>query len=41
MYEKIKRWFELGVWSESRVRDAVLKGKITAEQFTKITGKAY
>ena len=41
MYEKIKRWYEMGVWNESRVRDAVAKGKITAEQFKAITGKTY
>lgn len=41
MYEKIKAWYELGVWNEERVRNAVIKGKITAEQYTQITGKAY
>ena len=41
MYEKIKRWYELGVWSEERVRAAVERGKITPEQFTAITGKTY
>ena len=41
MYEKIKKYYESGVWNERRVRDAVVKGVITAEQFTEITGKAY
>lgn len=41
MYEKIKAWYELGVWSEERVRNAVEKGKITAEQYQTITGKKY
>lgn len=41
MYEKIKAWYELGVWSEERVRNAVEKGKITPEQYTQITGKTY
>ena len=41
MYEKIKEWYELGVWNEERVRNAVVKGKITAEQYSQITGKAY
>ncbi|MBQ3399561.1 MAG: XkdX family protein [Synergistaceae bacterium] len=39
MYEKIKRWYEIGVWDEKRVREAVAKNVITPEQFTKITGK--
>ena len=41
MYEKIKKYYESGVWNERRVRDAIAKGVITAEQFTEITGKAY
>lgn len=41
MYEKIKAWYELGVWNEERVRNAVIKGKITADEYTQITGKAY
>ncbi|MBR0151794.1 MAG: XkdX family protein [Synergistaceae bacterium] len=41
MFEKIKTWYDLGVWNEQRVRDAVEKGKITPEQFKKITGKNY
>lgn len=39
MVEKIKRWYELGVWSESRVREAVAKNVITAADFKTITGK--
>ena len=39
MFEKIKRWYELGLWSEQRVREAVAKNVITASQFTEITGK--
>ena len=41
MFEKIKQWYELGLWDDRRVRDAVEKGKITAEQYTQITGKTY
>ncbi len=41
MYEKIKEYYERGLWSEARVRDAVEKGAITAEQFREITGKEY
>ncbi len=41
MYEKIKKYYEASVWSEQRVRNAVSKGVITAEEFKKITGTAY
>ena len=39
MFEKIKKYYELGVWSEHRVREAVAKDIITAEEFKAITGK--
>lgn len=39
MFEKIKHWYELGLWDEQRVREAVAKNMITAEQFKEITGK--
>ena len=41
MFNKIKRWYELGVWDERKVRDAVQKGAISEEQFKAITGKDY
>ena len=39
MFEKIKEYYEKGVWSEQRVREAVAKNVITPEQFKAITGK--
>ncbi len=39
MYEKIKRYYEQGLWDEQRVREAVAKGIIDGEQFKAITGK--
>ena len=36
---KVKRYYERGLWSEQRVRDAVAKNVITAEEFKEITGK--
>ena len=39
MFEKIKKYYDSGVWSEQRVREAVAKNVITAEQFKAITGK--
>lgn len=41
MYEKVKRYYELGLWSEQRVRDAVLKGAITPEEYAEVVGKQY
>ena len=39
MYEKIKHYYEQGLWDEQRVREAVAKGIIDGEQFKAITGK--
>lgn len=39
MFEKIKKYYEQGLWDESRVRKAVAKNVITAEEFKEITGK--
>ena len=40
-FEKIKLYYETGLWDINRVKDAVVKGKITAEQFKEITGQDY
>ena len=41
MYDKIKKYYGLGLWDERRVREAVNKNIITEEQFKAITGKDY
>lgn len=41
MFDKIKSWYEHGDWSLEWVRNAVVKGKITAEEFEEITGQEY
>ena len=41
MYEKIKEYYNTGLWSEERVRNMVIKGVITEEEFYEITGKFY
>ena len=41
MYEKIKRYYDTGLWSEERVRNMVIKGIITEEEFYDITGEFY
>jgi len=40
-FEKIKLYYEMGLWDINRVKDAVVKGKITAEQYKEITGEEY
>ena len=40
-FEKVKRFYTLKVWNETRVRNAVKMGWITEEEFTEITGHDY
>lgn len=39
MYEKIRKWYKQGLWSEKMVLDAVEKGAITQEQAAEILNK--
>lgn len=41
MAEKIKRFYDLGLWDDSMVRTAVNKGLITKDEYKEITGKEY
>ena len=41
MYEKIKEYYNTGLWSEERVRNMVIKGTITEEEYASIVGKEY
>ena len=41
MYEKIKEYYNTGLWSKERVRNMVIKGIITEEEFYEITGEFY
>lgn len=41
MYEKIKRYYDTGLWSETRVRNMVIKGVITEEEYESIVGEPY
>lgn len=41
MYEKVKSYYDTGLWSEERVRNMVIKGIITEEEFYEITGEFY
>ena len=41
MYEKIKEYYDSGFWSKERVRNMVVKGIITEEEYDSIVGKEY
>lgn len=40
-FEKVKSYYERGLWDISRVRNAVGKGWITPEEYSMITGQVY
>lgn len=37
-FEKIKKWYDAGYWTQAMVQNAVAKGKISREQAAEITG---
>lgn len=37
----VKRYYDQGLWSKARVRNAVAKEWITAEEYEIITGEVY
>ena len=41
MYEKVKSYYDTGLWSEERVRNMVVKGVITEEEYASIVDKEY
>lgn len=41
MRERIEKWYKLGLWTKDMVYNAVAKGKLTAAEYTEITGEAY
>ena len=40
-FEKVKKYFDNGLWDIRRVKNAVEKGWITAEEFEEITHAPY
>lgn len=40
-YDRVKYYFESGLWSKPMVKMAVRKGIITKEQYQEITGDVY
>lgn len=41
MYDKIKKYYDDGLWSKTRVRNMVLKDVITTEEYQEITGEVF
>ena len=40
-FEKVKTYYDNGLWDINRVHNAVVKGWITADEFETITGVPY
>lgn len=40
-YEKVKNYYDMGLWSKAKVHNAVVKGWITADEYEEIVGEPY
>lgn len=40
-FKKVKAYYDSGLWNKTMVRNAVVKGWITAEEYEMITGEVY
>lgn len=40
-FEKVKGYYDKGLWNKVMVRNAVVKNWITADEYELITGEAY
>ena len=40
-YDAVKKYYDMGFWSDAKVKNAVVKGWITAAEYTAITGNPY
>ena len=40
-YEKIKEYYDKGLWNKTMVRNAVIKGKITTAQYEEIVHEPF
>ena len=40
-YDKVKGYYDMKMWDETRIRNAVKMGWITEEEFQEIVGKEY
>lgn len=41
MFDKVKKFYDAGLYTKSMVADFVKRGKITPEQYEEITGEKY
>lgn len=41
MYRRVKRLYDLGLYTTEQVKDFADRGKITPEQYEEITGEKY
>ena len=41
MFEKVKHFYDLGLYTKEQVEMFVRKGKLTGEEYEAITGEAY
>ena len=40
-YDTVKEYYDKGLWNKPMCRNAVVKGWITSDEFTEITGEEY
>lgn len=40
-FNKVKGYYDNGLWNKTMVRNAVVKGWITAEEYQEITGEEF
>ena len=40
-FNKVKAYYDSGLWNKAMVRNAVIKNWITAEEYQQITGEVY
>lgn len=40
-FTSIQKWYSVGAWSLNMVKNAVVKGWITEDEFKEITGEVY
>lgn len=40
-FEKVKKYYDNGIWNKTKVKNAVVKKWITEEEYKEITGEDY
>ncbi|AEG59602.1 XkdX family protein [Desulforamulus ruminis] len=41
MYKFVKRYYDMGIYTQDNVKTFVIANKLTAEEYEQITGEAY